>query len=92
MNHKDLIDSFHKETEIFSSPNLMKRQPSYQKIQNLGLEIVNELIEDLRKRPAMATIQILSDITGKVPYSNDKRGILKAMANAWLKEHGVTTQ
>jgi hypothetical protein len=66
-----------------SSTVEMSKHPAYQKIINLGRDVIPFLLQDLCQNP-IYWIPVLRQITQENPVLPEQRGKIKQMAEAWL--------
>jgi hypothetical protein len=86
----ELATIWRSETAHFSSARRMASHPAYQAIIALGKSAVPLLLRELEKEPGHWFLA-LEAITGANPISNEDRGRVDRMAQAWLRwgsDHG----
>jgi hypothetical protein len=97
----EVIEKFHTlatewENEVsgLSSTAQMSQHPAYQKIIDMGNQIVPLLLAELEKNP-LYWLTALSEITGENPIQPEHRGRVQQMALAWIewgKDRGYTIE
>ena len=86
----DYVDMFyanlHKwrsETYYLSSAKELQKHPSFRAIVEMGEPVIALILDDLKRRPSLLVLA-LSAITAENPVPDADRGIVRAMANAWI--------
>ena len=79
-----LAKEWKRETAQHSSISKMAMHPAYQRIIELGEEVVPLILKDLQKKP-QHWFWALSSITNESPLPPKARGDMRAMSEAWIE-------
>jgi len=80
----DLAKQWEEETSIMSSITMKSMHPAYQRIIDMGKQIVPLILRKLQKKPDH-WFWALNAITGVNPVSPDDEGNIGKMAIAWIE-------
>jgi hypothetical protein len=87
-----LLTQWRTETAYLSSSSRMQAHPAYQEIIRAGRVALPALFRDLERTRDGHLSRALSEITGANPVTEEQRGKIAAIAQAWLgwaKENGI---
>ncbi len=81
----NLTDILKEETLLTSSVHEIESKRSYLEIIGMGKKVLPYIFQDLKSEPAAIWFPALETITGYNPIKKDHRGIIKLMAEDWLR-------
>jgi hypothetical protein len=81
---KTLADWWERDTLHHSSTTILRRHPAYLKLVELGEPVIPLILREMQARLGNYRL-LLRDITGERPFSDELRGNVRAIEEAWLR-------